>query len=86
MPDRPHPLQTADAGLVRVAYGCEDHDKVLQDLADRISPRILRAAAPLDTTARELEEYFAGRRRTFDVPLDWRLATGFRSAVLPRWR
>jgi methylated-DNA-[protein]-cysteine S-methyltransferase len=75
-------LAATDAGLVRVAYDCEDHDKVLQDLADRISPRILRAAARLDTTARELEEYFTGGRRTFDVPLDWRLATGFRSAVL----
>ena len=73
-----------DLGLVRVAYACEDHDRVLQSLSDRISPRILNAPARLDTTARELEEYFAGRRHAFDVPLDWRLSSGFRSTVLHR--
>ena len=77
-------LAATDLGLVRVAYASEDHDKVLQALADRISPRILCAPARLDTTARELEEYFTGRRHSFDVPLDWRLAAGFRSAVLHR--
>jgi methylated-DNA-[protein]-cysteine S-methyltransferase len=75
-------LAATDLGLVRVAYASEDHDKVLQALADRISPRILRAPARLDTAARELEEYFTGRRHSFDVPLDWRLAAGFRSTVL----
>ena len=77
-------LAATDVGLVRVAYAGEDHDKVLQTLADRISPRILRAPARLDTMARELEEYFAGRRRRFDVPLDWRLTAGFRGSVLHR--
>ena len=77
-------LAATDVGLVRVAYAGEDHDKVLQTLADRISPRILRAPARLDATARELEEYFAGRRRRFDVPLDWRLTAGFRGSVLHR--
>jgi methylated-DNA-[protein]-cysteine S-methyltransferase len=75
-------LAATDVGLVRVAYAGEDHDKVLQALADRISPRILRAPARLDTTARELDEYFARRRHRFDVPLDWRLTAGFRSTVL----
>jgi methylated-DNA-[protein]-cysteine S-methyltransferase len=36
----------------------------------------------MDLAARELDEYFAGRRRSFDLPLDWRLATGFRRTVL----
>lgn len=72
---------TAD-GLVRVAYASEDHDTVLQTLADRVSPRILLAPARLDTVSRELDEYFAGARRSFDVALDWRLSAGFRSTVL----
>lgn len=55
---------------------------VLQDLAERISPRILRDPARLDVIARELEQYFAGRRRLFSVAVDWRLSTGFRSTVL----
>ena len=60
------------------------HDEVLQALSDRISPRVLHAPERLDPVARELEEYFAGRRRVFDVPLDWRLSAGFRSTVLHR--
>ena len=75
-------LAATDVGLVRVAYTVEDHDAVLQALADQISPRILRSTARLDDTVRELDEYFAGRRHTFDVALDWRLSKGFRSTVL----
>lgn len=77
-------LAATERGLVRVAYASEDHDTVLQHLSDRISPRVLHAPARLDTTAHELQEYFAGGRRTFDVALDWRLSSGFRSAVLHR--
>ena len=77
-------LAATEAGLVRVAYASEDHDTVLQTLSDRISPRILYAPARLDTVARELDEYFAGQRHSFDVPLDWRLSAGFRSTVLHR--
>jgi methylated-DNA-[protein]-cysteine S-methyltransferase len=77
-------LAATDAGLVRVAYSNEDHDAVLQALANRISPRILSAPLRLEGAARELDEYFGGRRRSFDLPLDWRLATGFRRAVLNR--
>ncbi len=75
-------LAATDQGLIRVAYAVEDHDAVLQQLADKVSPRILQAPARLDAVARELDEYFARARRVFDVPLDWRLAAGFRAAVL----
>ena len=75
-------LAATEQGLVRIAYAREDHDAVLQALADKISPRILQAPARLDPAARELEEYFAGRRHAFDLPLDWRLSAGFRRTVL----
>ena len=75
-------LAATQAGLVRIAYASEDHDAVLQALADRISPRVLNAPARLDRAARELDEYFAGQRRGFDLPLDWQLSAGFRRAVL----
>jgi methylated-DNA-[protein]-cysteine S-methyltransferase len=75
-------LAATDAGLIRVAYASENHDLVLQTLSDRVSPRILNAPARLDDAAHQLEEYFAGTRRAFDLPLDWRLSTGFRSIVL----
>jgi methylated-DNA-[protein]-cysteine S-methyltransferase len=77
-------LAATEQGLVRVAYAREDHDVVLQALADRVSPRILRDPARLETAARELGEYFDGRRHGFDLTLDWRLASGFRRTVLRR--
>lgn len=79
-------LAATERGLVRVAYAREDHDAVLRNLADKVSPRILHAPARLDTVARELDEYFAGNRRDFDIPLDWRLSAGFRSTVLHHLR
>jgi methylated-DNA-[protein]-cysteine S-methyltransferase len=79
-------LAATDTGLVRVAYADEDHDRVLQDLSDRISPRILHHPTRLDAVAGELDEYFAGRRRTFSVTLDWRLSAGFRATVLHHLR
>lgn len=70
-------------GLVRVGLPAEGEDAVLEELASRISPRVLRSPRESVTLARrELDEYFAGRRRSFDVPLDWRLTRGFRRAVL----
>ncbi len=65
-----------------MAYAREDHDRVLEQLADRISPRVLRAPARLDLAASELDEYFAGRRSLFDLPLDFQLSRGFRRTVL----
>ena len=75
-------LAATPIGLVRVAYQSEDHDKVLATLANRVSPRVLFAPAHLDAAAREIDEYFGRRRRNFELPLDFRLAHGFRRNVL----
>ena len=75
-------LAATATGLVRVAYASEDHDRVLESLSERISPRILHHPGRLDDAARELDEYFAGRRRAFSLNLDWRLSGGFRATVL----
>jgi methylated-DNA-[protein]-cysteine S-methyltransferase len=75
-------LAATGQGLVRIAYAVQDHDAVLRQLADSISPRVLKAPARLDETSRQIEEYFAGRRTRFDLPLDWRLSKGFRREVL----
>jgi len=74
-------LAATPQGLVRVAYDVEDHDRVLDALARRLSPRVLRAPGRLATAARELDEYFGGRRREFDLPLDMSLSKGFRQLV-----
>ena len=69
-------------GLVRVAFQREDEDEVLEQLADRVSPRVLEAPGRLDEVRRELDQYFAGQRDHFELPLDWRLSAGFRKTVL----
>jgi methylated-DNA-[protein]-cysteine S-methyltransferase len=79
-------LAATDQGVVRVAYQLEHHDQVLQTLAERVSPRILYAPRRLDQVARQLAEYFEGERREFVLPLDFRLAHGFRREVLSRLR
>ncbi|WP_328584617.1 methylated-DNA--[protein]-cysteine S-methyltransferase [Streptomyces sp. NBC_00370] len=74
-------LAATEKGLVRVAYAVEDHDKVLDTLTTRLSPRVLRAPRRLDAAARELDEYFNGARQAFDLPLDLALSKGFRQLV-----
>jgi methylated-DNA-[protein]-cysteine S-methyltransferase len=75
-------LVTTRTGLVRLGFPSEDHDALLEDVADRLSPRVVEVPGRLDTVRRELDEYFAGRRHDFDVPLDWSLSKGFRQGVL----
>lgn len=70
-------IAATELGLVRVVFDRDDFDSVLADLSARISPRILEAPARLDRARRELDEYFEGKRRKFDLPLDWRLSRGF---------
>ncbi|QGQ19307.1 methylated-DNA--[protein]-cysteine S-methyltransferase [Cellulomonas sp. JZ18] len=80
-------VAAGERGVLRVAFAVQDHDAALAELAARVSPRVLEGGARLDPVLRQLDEYFAGRRRTFDVPLDLRLLTGFRREVvqtLPR--
>jgi methylated-DNA-[protein]-cysteine S-methyltransferase len=69
-------------GLVRLAYVDNDLDAVLDGLARRVSPRVLEAPARLDEVRRELEQYFAGRRRRFELAVDWALVSGFSRRVL----
>jgi methylated-DNA-[protein]-cysteine S-methyltransferase len=66
-------------GLVRLAF---DPERVLEELAERISPRVVEAPGRLDPVRRELDEYFAERRRVFDLRVDWSLTSGFRRRVL----
>ena len=74
-------LAATETGLVRVAFEREGFDAVLESLAQRISPRVLEAPRRLDAAAVELDEYFEGRRHSFDVPLDFALTSGFRRSV-----
>lgn len=77
-------LAATEAGLIRVAFAIEGQEPVLAELAEKVSPRVLAAPKRLDPVAREIDEYFAGRRTRFDLPLDLRLASGFRREVILR--
>ena len=72
-----------ESGILRIALAPEPEPEVLDDLARRISPRIGRTGREVTTEARrQLDRYFAGELRTFDLPLDWRLTRAFRREVL----
>jgi methylated-DNA-[protein]-cysteine S-methyltransferase len=71
-------LAATPEGIVRVGWQ-ETADSVLVELAERISPRVLEAPARLDDARRQLDEYFAGRRTSFELPLDLQLSHGFRA-------
>jgi methylated-DNA-[protein]-cysteine S-methyltransferase len=73
-------LAATPAGLVRVSFWNEDD--VLEELAAKVSPRVLSAPRRLDDVRRQLDEYFEGRRRHFDVAVDWTLSHGFRRQAL----
>jgi methylated-DNA-[protein]-cysteine S-methyltransferase len=73
-------LAATPKGLLRIGF--DNETGILDDLADRVSPRILEYPGRLEQTKRELAEYFAGRREMFDLPLDWMLIAGFRREVL----
>ena len=71
-------------GLATLSYADRfgGTDGVLDWVAARLSPRILEAPARLDDVRRELDEYFQGRRRDFDLPIDWALVSPFGRRVL----
>jgi methylated-DNA-[protein]-cysteine S-methyltransferase len=70
-------LAKTPRGLVRLGLPGEDVEAMLADLAGRISPRVLQDPARLDEERRELDDYFAGRRHAFELPIDWQLSNGF---------
>lgn len=76
-------LASTPQGLARLAYVDEGQEEtVMEDIAARLSPRMLSAPRRLDEPRRELDEYFAGRRRAFDLTLDLRLLSDFTRRVL----
>lgn len=79
-------VATTDAGVVRIAFEREGHDMVIDQLARTVGRRLLRSDTRTENMARQLGEYFDGNRHVFDVPVDLRLAAGFRHTVLEALR
>jgi methylated-DNA-[protein]-cysteine S-methyltransferase len=76
-------LVATPAGLMRIAYLDGDQPgPILEEIARRVSPRVLAAPRALDEPRRELDEYFGGRRRSFELAIDWQLMSDFGRRVL----
>lgn len=75
-------LAATSRGLVRVNLPAYDPEETLEELAERVSPRLLEAPARLDDARRQLDLYFAGKLTEFELPLDWRLSKDFRLRAL----
>jgi methylated-DNA-[protein]-cysteine S-methyltransferase len=75
-------LAATPVGVVRVGFASEAQEQILDELARRVSARVLRAPLLLEDARRQLSDYFEGSRRAFELPLDWRLTSGFRRSVL----
>ena len=69
-------------GLATVAFEGESRDVLFDRLARELSPRVMEADAPTDEIRFELEEYFAGGRRRFDIKVDRTLIGPFAWKVL----
>ena len=75
-------IASTPKGVVQLSLHGYDQNETLEDLALKVSPRIFEAPGRLDEVRRELDEYFAGKRKSFDLPLDWQLSHGFALRVL----
>ena len=80
-PIGPLGVAVTDEGLVKVALHPEE-EHFVEELADNISPRVIEHPRKLDAVHQQLDEYFAGRRTTFSLQIDWQLSHGFRQMVL----
>jgi methylated-DNA-[protein]-cysteine S-methyltransferase len=73
-------VAVTERGVVCIAYDADD--RVLEVLAGRVSPRVLEVPRRVDPVRRQLDEYFEGHRRRFEVDIDWALTSGFGRDVL----
>lgn len=74
-------VAATDRGLCRISFR-PDPEEQLDRLARTFGPRVLRSAAAVDTVRRQLDEYFDGRRRAFDLDTDLRATAPFARRVL----
>jgi methylated-DNA-[protein]-cysteine S-methyltransferase len=74
-------LAKTERGLCRIGYD-PDPDRDAEMLARVFGRRVLRAPGALDDERRQLDEYFEGRRQTFELQLDLGLSRDFSRHVL----
>lgn len=72
-------IGVTDAGLALVSFG--DAPETAARAAERLGEPLEQGSAT-DAAATQLTEYLAGRRRSFDLPIDWSLTAGSQRRVL----
>jgi methylated-DNA-[protein]-cysteine S-methyltransferase len=76
-------VAVTEQGLCRISFDPEP-ERDTEELARIFGVRVLRVPREVERVRRELDEYFEGRRRSFDVPLDLRGRSGFARDILER--
>lgn len=71
----------SDRGLCVISYDA-DPDAQLERLARGFGSRVLRSRRPVDPARRQLDEYFEGKRKRFELDVDLRLSRDFGRTVL----
>jgi methylated-DNA-[protein]-cysteine S-methyltransferase len=74
-------VAVSERGLCRISFDPEP-ERELESLGRAFGPRVLRSPRPLEEVKRELDEYFAGQRRSFDLRVDIGRLTPFNRTVL----
>lgn len=74
-------VAATERGVCRISFDPEP-ERETEWLARAYGTRVLRAPRPLESARRELDEYFAGRRREFDLPVDLAALPEFQRLVL----
>ncbi len=79
-------LAVGPRGALAIHYGEEPSELELRRIVARYGPGVLRAPRHVDPLKRELDEYFRGKRRRFEVPVDLTTLTPFQRRVLGETR
>jgi methylated-DNA-[protein]-cysteine S-methyltransferase len=74
-------VAATERGLCRIWFR-PDVEQQLEDLARTFGPRVLRSGATVDDAHRQLDEYFDGRRESFELAVDLEKAAPFARSVL----
>jgi len=74
-------VAVTDRGVCEIHYDADPAAEA-DRLARAFGSRVLRSPRPTDAVRRQLDEYFAGTRRDFDLEVDLRPAREFGRAVL----
>lgn len=69
-------------GLLALAFESEDQDELLETVSAKVSPAIVELRSAITPIRRQLDRYFRGNLRVFDMPLDRSLVTPFQDQVL----